>query len=467
MEYIQEKKLEEVAEPVSPTGQYFNSSALSVCIIAVFELEIPFDESLTFPLLRLFLPINSRFSSVMVTDDHGVKQWKKVAVKLEDHVKIPRFPMGLSNEHYDMYLDDYLSKIANAELPKVQPLWEFHIIKYPTSNAAETIIFKLHHALGDGFSLMGALFSCCRRVDNSSKPITLPCLRSSSESGLEKRYSIRKLVTHFPSMLLNTASDFAWTLLKVEDDQTPIRSGNEEVEFRPKAISTINFRLDHIKKIKNKVAGSTVNDVITGIVFYGTRLYMQNTSKDSGMANSTAIVLFNTRAINSYQTIEEMTSSAKSLWGNQFAFIQVSTPKTTDVKLADPLEFIYKAKEIIQKKRSSLGVYLTGKLVQMISKLGGPEAAARYIHGTIRNASLGISNLIGPIEQIALANHPCKGIYFMSVGVPHSLNITVMSYMGNVRLALGTEKGFINHQVLISCLQKAFDKIFAAALATS
>ncbi|PIA35242.1 hypothetical protein AQUCO_03600127v1 [Aquilegia coerulea] len=431
MEYIQEKKLEEVAEPVSPTGQYFNSSALSVCIIAVFELEIPFDESLTFPLLRLFLPINSRFSSVMVTDDHGVKQWKKVAVKLEDHVKIPRFPMGLSNEHYDMYLDDYLSKIANAELPKVQPLWEFHIIKYPTSNAAETIIFKLHHALGDGFSLMGALFSCCRRVDNSSKPITLPCLRSSSESGLEKR------------------------------------SGNEEVEFRPKAISTINFRLDHIKKIKNKVAGSTVNDVITGIVFYGTRLYMQNTSKDSGMANSTAIVLFNTRAINSYQTIEEMTSSAKSLWGNQFAFIQVSTPKTTDVKLADPLEFIYKAKEIIQKKRSSLGVYLTGKLVQMISKLGGPEAAARYIHGTIRNASLGISNLIGPIEQIALANHPCKGIYFMSVGVPHSLNITVMSYMGNVRLALGTEKGFINHQVLISCLQKAFDKIFAAALATS
>ncbi|KAF5181156.1 O-acyltransferase wsd1-like [Thalictrum thalictroides] len=258
MESIQEV----VAEPVSPTGQYINSSALSLSIIAILELEIPFDESLTFPFLQdLLLRINPgypRFSSIMVTDDHGVKQWKKVAVKLEDHVKISSFPVGVSKECYDMYLDDYLSEIANAELPKEQPLWEFHIIKYPTSNAAGTIIFKLHHALGDGFSIMGILFSCCHRVDNPSKPITLPSLRSSSESGNEKRYNIRKFVTHFPSMLLNTASDFAWTLMKssiVEDDKTSIRSGNKGVEFRPKAISTINFRLDHIKQIKNKVAG--------------------------------------------------------------------------------------------------------------------------------------------------------------------------------------------------------------------
>ncbi|KAF5176245.1 hypothetical protein FRX31_034168, partial [Thalictrum thalictroides] len=94
-------------------------------------------------------------------------------------------------------------------------------------------------------------------------------------------------------------------------------------------------------------------------------------------------------------------------------------------------------------------------------------AAARYIHGTIRNSSLGISNLIGPIEQIAFANHPCKGMYFMPVGVPHSLSIAVLSYMGNIRVALATEKGFINHQVLINSLEKAFDRTFAAALATS
>lgn len=54
-------------EPVSPTGQYFNSSALSICILAVLESEIPIDDSTALPLLNnVFLPINPRFSSIMV-----------------------------------------------------------------------------------------------------------------------------------------------------------------------------------------------------------------------------------------------------------------------------------------------------------------------------------------------------------------------------------------------------------------
>lgn len=58
---------EEILEPVSPTGQYLNSSVLSLSILGVLESEIPIDDSQTLSLLRdLFLPINSRFSSIMV-----------------------------------------------------------------------------------------------------------------------------------------------------------------------------------------------------------------------------------------------------------------------------------------------------------------------------------------------------------------------------------------------------------------
>ena len=66
MEFKGEEE-EEVTEPVSPTGQYFNSSVLSICILAVLESEVPIDDSLTMTLLKdVFLPINPRFSSVMV-----------------------------------------------------------------------------------------------------------------------------------------------------------------------------------------------------------------------------------------------------------------------------------------------------------------------------------------------------------------------------------------------------------------
>jgi hypothetical protein len=45
------------------------------------------------------------------------------------------------------------------------------------------------------------------------------------------------------------------------------------------------------------------------------------------------------------------------------------------------------------------------------------QAAARYIHGTLRNSSMTISNMIGPMEQVTMANHPLKGFYFMTPGL--------------------------------------------------
>jgi hypothetical protein len=58
---------EEVQEPVSPHGQYFNSSIICTYIFGFLELAIPFDVSLAIPLLKdVFIPINPRFSSIMV-----------------------------------------------------------------------------------------------------------------------------------------------------------------------------------------------------------------------------------------------------------------------------------------------------------------------------------------------------------------------------------------------------------------
>lgn len=62
---------EDDLEPVSPTGQYFNSSVMSVAILAMFESDIPIDDSPTMATLQsLFLPISPRFSSIMVSNLH-------------------------------------------------------------------------------------------------------------------------------------------------------------------------------------------------------------------------------------------------------------------------------------------------------------------------------------------------------------------------------------------------------------
>lgn len=139
-------------------------------------------------------------------------------------------------------------------LPQHRPLWEIHIIKYPTSNAASTLVFKLHHALGDGYSLMGALLSCLQRADNPSLPLTLP-----SSQGPKSIFKTKTVFKRLPSIFYSafkTMSDFGWSILKsslVEDDQTPIRSGEEDTKLRHVTISNVSFSLDDIKEVKSKL----------------------------------------------------------------------------------------------------------------------------------------------------------------------------------------------------------------------
>ncbi|XP_020233929.1 O-acyltransferase WSD1 [Cajanus cajan] len=459
---------EELVEPVSPTGQYLTSSSLSVYILGVLEAEIPIDDSQTVPLLQnLFLPINSRFSSIMIRDKNGEKKWKKVEVKLEDHIKVPTFPNGKSSNFlYDEHIEDYMSTIALEHLPQHRPLWELHIIKYPSTNACGTVVFKLHHALGDGFSLMGALLSCMQRADNISLPFTLPSSQR-PRSIYNNTNEALKRVPSMVSLAFRTVSDFGWSLLKsslIEDDQTPIRSCAEDVKLRQMVISNVTISLDQIKEVKAKL-GVSINDVLAGVIFFGIRLYMQEINLKSSQTQSTALVLLNTRNIEGYKSVKEMVekTNSRAAWGNQYAFLHVPIPELSDSKYANPLEFVWEANKEMNKRKNSLATHLTGMLLDTLRKLRGHEAAAKYLHTTLRNSSTTISNIIGPVEQMAVANIPVKGFYFMVAGSPESLTITIMSYMGKIRIAFGVEKDFIDKQLFKSCLENSIEMITEAA----
>jgi hypothetical protein len=150
-----------------------------------------------------------------------------------------------------------MSTIAREHLPQNRPLWEIHIIKYPTKNAAGTLVFKLHHALGDGYSLMGALLSCLERADNPSLPFTLPSSqRPKANFNNTKPFFKRSLIPIVFSKVFNTISDFGWSMFKsslVEDDVTPIRSCGDDIELRQINISSVSFSMNCIKEVKSRL----------------------------------------------------------------------------------------------------------------------------------------------------------------------------------------------------------------------
>jgi hypothetical protein len=104
-------------------------------------------------------------------------------------------------------------------------------------------------------------------------------------------------------------------------------------------------------------------------------MYMETVSQGSGSASSTSLVLLNTRMHGGYKPIQEMVKpDAESPWGNHFAFLNVRIPKLRDAEAKNnPLKFVLHARKIIKRKRSSFGVYLTAKYLQLAAKFRGPN----------------------------------------------------------------------------------------------
>ncbi|XP_043710125.1 wax ester synthase/diacylglycerol acyltransferase 4-like [Telopea speciosissima] len=407
----------------------------------VIELESPVEKSKMVEFLsQVFIPINDRFSSIIITDEKGVQRWKKVEISIEDHIFFPTFPSSVQTlEDYDSLLDTYVSKIAMEPTSEgLRPPWEVHGFMYPTSNAKGTVVFKLSHAIGDGYSLMSALFTIYKREDDPSLPVTLPEFkpRPIGGGGLTRWSRMRSFV----SMWVNTIRDSGLSLLQatlLEDDKTVIRSGKVGVEFEPISISSVTFSLDQIRHIQDKVGGTTVTEVMTGVISYAIQLYVQRTGQVSnGAARMTALVVVNARMLRGFKSIAEMLKA--HIWGNHFSLLHVALPSTSceDLNNFDPLEFIIKARDELRRKRNSLSLYFTSRIWNIISSIKGREVAAGYVHAIFKNTSISISSLIGPSQKMVIADHPISSFYYTVAGVPQSLIFTIVSYMGVIHFRL-------------------------------
>ncbi|KAL8228525.1 hypothetical protein R6Q57_016109 [Mikania cordata] len=102
-------------------------------------------------------------------------------------------------------------------------------------------------------------------------------------------------------------------------------------------------------------------------------------------------------------------------------------------------------------------------MLECLRKYIGTQVAAKFLQLLQKNASMGLTSMIGPIEKMAICNQPIKDFYVMVFNVPQGYKVTIMSYMNQLRVVLGTEKGVIDPQKLKRCILEAYDMIFKAA----
>ncbi|KAI3877147.1 hypothetical protein MKX03_010414 [Papaver bracteatum] len=431
---------EETSPLVSPFSQSLNSSPYQICN-------------------KDLASVNTRFSSIMERSKNGVVRWKKVVTQVKDHLIVPVFPSGLSRESYDEYLREYLSKISFEKFSEDKPLWEVHLIKYPSLNGASTPICKVSHSIGDGYSLVSMFLKVCQRADDPSLPLTFPQLSLKRRGGDGKCTVIGmgKKMLGFMGTCVNTTYDLMETFLRgtfLEDRPSAIRKeATTDIEkklFRPFNIYSVTLSLEKVKQVKTKL-GAYSKDVST-------------TESNSGGTNTnmTLAVILNMRVFEGFANIEDMIRADR--WGNRSRSIFVNLPAFTNHEKVSPLDFIIKAKETMDRKKNSMVFYFIDKLLHTTLWIWGQKGMEELVYSSFKNASTMISSVIGPKEKMALYNHPINSFYFFTSGIPQSVAFFSVSYMEQLRLVVTMEKGFIDSKLFSSCVDEAFDDIFQAAL---
>ncbi|KAL6531788.1 hypothetical protein OROMI_028151 [Orobanche minor] len=455
-------------QPLTPSGRLFLQPKFDQIINAAIAVEFPFDvDAFTAEVRSSIMLRHPRFCSLMVRDPCGREHWRKTQVDVDRHVIVRSQPLShdhsISNEDA---VNDFIADLSvSSPLPTDRPLWEIHLLL-----AHKTAVFRVHHALGDGISLMSMLLSCCRRADDPDRTPTIGGVGSASAAP-RRSWSLWTLVTAVWLTLVYVL-EFVLRTLWLGDKTTNL-SGGYGVELWPRRLATARFRLDDMKIVKRVVAGATINDVLFGIISCGLSRYLDIKSpKGNKQAlpeglKITGVAMVNLRPQAGLQDMSMlMDSNSKTQWGNKFGMLLL--PVYYHRGDSDPIQFVKRAKAMIDKKKLSLEAIFSYRVGDLTMSLLGAKLACILNYRILCNTTFTMSNIIGPREEITMAGNPVKHIRVTSSSLPHAITMHMVSYSGMADLQILVAKDIIpDPKVLAKCFEDALFEMKETADAAS
>ncbi|XP_047974149.1 wax ester synthase/diacylglycerol acyltransferase 11-like isoform X2 [Salvia hispanica] len=369
-------------EPASPSARLMQSPKFNLCIISMMGYNTKIDTKLYKKCVEQTLLKHPRFSSILVSNG-GKCSWRRTSVDVDNHV----YEVDLDAESESV--DSYASDLSKTPMDPTKPLWEIHILNVGTPDAAATALFKIHHSVGDGVSMMALCHACSRSL---SDPDALPALPSpkkrKDETKRRRLTGLLVLVWRVFVVLLNTVIDIAMflaTMVFLEDSRTPVKSdGGEDRQSRTRFVHRV-VSLDDVKLVKTALNAS-INDVMLGVTVAGLSHYLNqryekgNESGSKIIKNGTnslprnlrlrSAVVFNLRQSPTVEDLAEMMEKEElnGMWGN---FIGIVILPFTIKMEDDPLAYIRRAKATMDQKKLSLGHKLAFVVMKLTMLLFG------------------------------------------------------------------------------------------------
>uniref|UniRef100_A0ACD5UK68 Uncharacterized protein n=1 Tax=Avena sativa TaxID=4498 RepID=A0ACD5UK68_AVESA len=450
-------------EPVSPTARLMDG----IYIVVTMGLGVPLNLAAFRAGIGSQLARYPRFQSIQVIKNDKPHWVLAPALNLEDHIIVVPTSLGPDvASDPDKAVEDYAASLSTAPMDRSRPLWEFHFLDFPTSEATSTAVLRVHHSLADGMSLLTLLMASTRSAADPSRLPAMPApparsgniyarpRPSRSQGGL----AFAAWVWSFAVLAWHTVVDvalFVAIIMFARDPHTLFMradvSGGGDFPRRRKRFVNRSLKLDDVKFLKEAM-NCTVNDVLVGVTSAALSRYYFRRSGDTKTRKIClrSVLLVNLRPPTSLQAYVDMVESGNSngvKWGNELGYIILPFHIAT---YEDPLEYVREAKKAVDRKKRSLEAIFTRMLCEVILKTLGIKAAGVIFHRMIAHTTISFSNMIGPAEQVEFYGHPVVSIAPSVYGQPGALIVHYQSYNNTIKVILGVdEEHFPDHGQLL------------------
>ncbi|XP_061354419.1 wax ester synthase/diacylglycerol acyltransferase 3-like isoform X2 [Gastrolobium bilobum] len=393
-------------EPLTPAGRLFLQPEMNQIIHCVIGMKNPPDiESIKSEIKNSSMLKHPRFTSLMVRDHRGVEHWRPIKIDIDHHLRIIKQP--LSDVDDESAINDYLADLSTTDtcsglglgLSMDKPLWEIHILI-----AHKCVIFRIHHSLGDGISLMSMLLASCRKVND---PEALPSIPVTTGTRIPRNFW-NFLVTVWFCLIF--AIELILRCLWIRDRKSPM-TGGAGVELWPRKMATATFSLEHMKTVKRAVHNAEISNL--------------------------------------------MTSNSGARWGNKFGMILLPIYYHRSDS-SDSLEYLKRTKAMIDRKKQSLEAHFSYKVGDFVMSTLGPKFASLLNYRILCNTTFTISNVIGPQEEIMIGGNPITFLRANNSALPHALILNMVSYAGRADMQVQVAKDIIpDPEFLAKCFEDA------------
>ncbi|XP_078438324.1 wax ester synthase/diacylglycerol acyltransferase 2-like isoform X2 [Wolffia australiana] len=361
--------------PVSPSSRIFLRPELELSIDCFVSFEQQIDVAAVKEALTSLANRCSRLRSV-VKEDRGILRWKELP-KLDIDSLIITVPdedkkQGRRGDQDDdnAYINRYLETLPSmAPLTRNLPLWEVHVLP----RQRRSLVLRFHHSLGDCVSLLALLLSSC---DALSEDIPIFSDRGNKE---QRSFAVR--VVKRAASAWRSCKKAGDTLAFALEQNRLVARRNEDLRFvtqtsgledRRRKLASLVLRLDDMRVVKNKL-NAKINDVLVGAVSYGLSKYLESKPSyaASGDAKITGKIVVNVRGEGPEDILRSIRQGKKIEWGNKIGYFTL--PIVVEKNVNDPLDYVRKAKDLIDKRKTSSEDQYSHGANELVTKTFGME----------------------------------------------------------------------------------------------